>query len=66
MHNKENLRFIQIHAAAVSVERPALSLPASASLIFPAYARLSLPHIDPFLSGIVACLPYLAMNLVIF
>ena len=26
MHNKENVRFIQIHAAAVRVERPALSL----------------------------------------
>ena len=25
MHNKENLRFIQIHAAAVRVEHPALS-----------------------------------------
>ena len=31
---------------------------------FPAYARiaqLSLPHIEPVLSSVVACLPYLAM-----
>ena len=39
-----------------------------ASFIFPAYARLSLPHIESslVLSSVIACLPYLTMVLVLF
>ena len=39
-----NLRFVQIYAVAVRVECPALS--PCALLIFPAYAQLSLPHVE--------------------
>ena len=62
MHNKENLRSLQVHAAAVRVECPALSL----SLHFIKFFCLFLPHLDPVLSSVVACLPYLAMVLVLF
>ena len=48
MHNKENLRFIQIRAP--------IPISPCASLNFLAYARLSLPHIQPILSIAVACL----------
>ena len=45
MHNQENLRFIQTYAVAVRVEpQPYFFL--CNSLIFPAYAWLSLPHVE--------------------
>ena len=59
MHNKEKLRFM--HEAVARLERPALS----PSLLFVSlsclYALLSLPHVEPVLSIVVACFPYLAM-----
>ena len=64
MHNKENLKFMQIHAAEVRAERPALiSLPV---LRWSAYAGVSVPHIKHVLSSVVACLPHLAMILLLF
>jgi len=56
MHNEENV--VQIHAVAVRVECSALYT----SLIFFAYAQLSLPHIEPplVLSCVIAYLPLLA------
>ena len=63
MHNKENLRVIQIHAAAVRVSAQPYLSPGCALLIFPAYARLSLPHVEPVLSSVVACLcPHSALT----
>ena len=63
----DRVRHVKLnHAAAVSVERPAYLSPGCASLGFPAYARLSLPHVEPVLSSVVACLPYLAMVLMLF
>ena len=59
MHNR---MLIQIYASAVRVECLALSL--SASLIFPAFAQLFLPHVGSLslvLVCAVACFPCLAM-----
>ena len=65
MHNKENLMLIQIHAGQSGLESPALSLSLCFVNLSCLYARLSLPHIEAILSVVIACLPYLAMVLVL-
>ena len=64
MHIKKNLRFIQTHAAAARVERPALSL-LGLRFVNPAYVRLSLLHVEPslVLSYVVALLAVVRVSM---